>query len=112
MNDIELGWLAGIFEGEGCLSLRRDHRRPGRRYWHARVAMSDQDVIRRLHEVAGIGTMYGPHYRQDRPGNKPMWEWRVGRQEDVVNLCALLISHMGERRAEKMSKCIEDMENS
>ena len=108
MNDIELGWLAGIFDGEGCLSLART---TGKRIdrWVASVAMSDEDVVLTFLQRVGIGTVTGPYTRSDKPNNKPLWKWQIAAQEDVLNFCALLGPHMGTRRMAKMLNCMGDL---
>ena len=108
VNDIELGWLAGVFEGEGCLSLARTYGKRIDRWW-AGVVMSDEDVMHRFHQLIGVGTITGPYTRTNRPTDKPLWKWQIAAQEDVLNFCALMQPYMGERRAAKMAECIGDL---
>src|ERR1019366_4149673 len=101
----ELAWCAALFEGEGCLSRHR-------LAWQVVIKMSDEDVVRKLHSLMGIGNIYARQSRQpcaDGTARKPTWEWYIGSQEDVLNFCALLAPHMGERRAAKMADCIADL---
>jgi hypothetical protein len=105
MTDYELGWLAGIFEGEGCVSVTNTSG-PSRkqRQWSAIVNMTDEDVVRRFHRTVGIGSVRPePH-----PPHKTSWRWKIARQEDVLNFCALLGPHMGTRRMAKMLTCLSD----
>ena len=106
ITELELGWLAGIFDGEGCVSVtntaglsRKQHQ------WSAIVNMTDEDVVRRFHSIIGIGNVRPePH-----PPHKTSWRWKIAGREDVLNFCALLQPHMGERRAAKMAACLSDL---
>ena len=102
ITDAEVGWLAGIFEGEGTITYRQ----PNRHEWALRVSMSDEDVVRRFHRLIGIGNVTGPYvYNQ----HKPLWAWRSAAVEDVLNAVALLAPLMGDRRAAKMGECVSDL---
>lgn len=92
MTDVEIAWFAGIFEGEGCIATTRS------KYPWLQVAMSDEDVIRRLHSVSGCGTVRA---LATRPGYKPMWEWRAGKRTDVARLLCAMAPLLGERRRAK-----------
>jgi hypothetical protein len=107
MTDGDVRWLAGIFEGEGCLSFSRPRRSQPTGYWQAGVSMTDEDVVRKFHQIIGIGHLYDE--QPQRAGNKLAWKWYIGRQEDVLNFCALMQPYMGERRAAKMAECIGDL---
>lgn len=101
MTDIELGFLAGIFEGEGSLFVSMHHGQ-----WMARVAMADEDVVRNFHQRIGIGNVTGPVVRTTR---KDMWRWQIGKQEDLLNFVALFTPLMGTRRADRMTECLNDL---
>jgi hypothetical protein len=77
------------------------------------LAMCDEDVVRKFHARVGIGTIGEPRRhggpRVDGGLRKLAWEWRIGAQEDVLNLCALLAPLMGTRRANKMTECFSDL---
>ena len=105
MTATELGWLAGIFEGEGSLYFNVNKRSTG--HWRAVIAMSDEDVIRRFHQLVGVGSVVSRCARVE--GYKAQWTWQISAQEDVLNFCGLLAPHMGERRLAKMSVCINDL---
>ena len=111
----ELAWCAALFEGEGSLFFVWQHELHASKYcrWEAVVSMTDEDAVRRMHHFMGIGNVTGPHqrngYRLDGTLRKASWEWRVTKQEDLLNLCALLHPLMCERRAAKMSDCLADL---
>lgn len=95
---LDLAWLAGIIEGEGCLSPC------GPNSWRVGVKMTDEDVVRRVADVAGVGRVAGPY--EPRNGNKPQWTWTVSKSSDVVGLLATLWPFFGERRRERAGEIL------
>jgi len=92
-----LAWLAGLLEGEGSFVV--NDTRP-----QITVDMTDEDVIRRCHEIAGVGHVYGPYARQRSTTGprKDLWSWRVSQQLHTYALMVALYPWMGQRRQEKM----------
>lgn len=67
-TDIELGWLCGIIDGEGCVYI---YRRGGKRVDYKagiRIAMCCFDTIERISEL--LYRMEIPHYVTAYKGNK------------------------------------------
>lgn len=58
--------------------------------------MCDEDVIRRAHEIAGVGHVYKGALTT---GGKRVWIWRVLRYEDTGPLLKRMLPHLGERRS-------------
>jgi len=89
----QLAWVAGVFEGEG--TIVRDGSRT-----RLQVGMADEDVVRRLAEASGMGTVSGPHKSFGPKGTdyQPRWRWSVARQSEVYALLAALWPWLGERR--------------
>jgi hypothetical protein len=80
-----VGWLAGLFEGEGSIGIRR---RPHRRVQIvATVAMTDLDVLERVLEWSGLGFIRGPYRTTSKPNSpnwKPLWVWTISKSSDSV----------------------------
>ena len=97
MTPQELGWVAGILEGEGCFTPSRQ-RSGDKTYVYARIQlnMTDEDVMIRFHETVGIGRLSGPHYYKN-PNWKPRWTWRVSNG-DAKDLMREIRPLMGARR--------------
>jgi len=90
MLPIERAWLAGIVEGEGTFG------RTGRPGGQIRVVMTDQDVVRRLQSLTGLGLV---HNRGRRAAHhKTVWEWAVTRRENVCTLALELAPLLLMRR--------------
>ena len=100
----DVGYIAGIVDGEGSLHIRRGmekkkkHRgKPGYRMSNSmrismEIAMTDEYVIRWVHEILGVGTVI----RRDVKGLtktgkkfKTQWRWRCTFR-DCYYVCKLL----------------------
>lgn len=106
MTPQQLGWVAGIVEGEGSITVHDGRRYNGNTYVYPLicVAMADEDVIRRLREWTGVGRVSGPHLPPCRAnaGHKPQWQWNVNKIAAVNALTDALLPLLGERRQEQV----------
>ena len=68
LNPSEIGYIAGLFDGEGSLHIKRapekkkKHKGEGYRMSNSmrismEIAMTDESVIRWVHEKLGVGTV-------------------------------------------------------
>lgn len=103
MKPEQLGWVAGIIEGEGSISVTAAQK-IGNVYTYPLVivGMTDEDVVRRLHEWSGIGRVTGPFCPPSRGTNKPHWCWSVNKISHVEALCAAIAPFLSERRQEQV----------
>jgi hypothetical protein len=92
-----LAWVAGLFEGEGCIG---HNRKTGQ--WQLIVASTDEDVLQRAHMLTGVGTLRGPIDR----GHKPHWIWNVTSRAQVYALLAALYPWFGKRRQARVIECL------
>lgn len=92
----ELYWLAGIFEGEGYFGLEK-----GRRL-NTAVMMTDKDVVDRVHDILGFGI----RGERSLPSGKTAYRWSSNAQPYVAGLMMTLFPLMGERRQEKIIRCL------
>lgn len=84
----ELGYVAGIIDGEGCIRLPRFYQPD------VKVKMTDLDVLERCRATTGVGRISGPYTPE---GCKPQWTWYVcGR--DAAALLMTIYPLLGERR--------------
>lgn len=96
MNDVDLGWVAGLIEGEGTI------------YWDGKnirlaVGMVDEDVIHRLHQVTGIGYVH----LEKRPDPKQdLFKWIVSGIKAAAFL-QIVYPLLGERRQAKITEVTE-----
>lgn len=104
MDDREIAWAGGLWEGEGCFSIRHaPNRNPSKQGWvsaNAVIQMTDEDTIRRLARImdgAGlVARVEGPILH--RGNRQPTWRWRLNGFERVQALIAMLWPWLGVRR--------------
>jgi len=77
-DGVDLGYLAGLVDGEGSIRARR-----GRPF--VAVYNTDAGIIRWL-----IGNVGGHAAAHDKRGRRPCWAWRVSGARDVFALCRAL----------------------
>lgn len=104
ISDIDLAWLAGLFEGEGCIGLCHQGRPT------LQIGMTDQDVVRRAHTVAGVGKVREKALLH-RSG-KRFWVWSVGRCDEAASLLELLLPMLGQRRSKRAREVLESYRNA
>jgi hypothetical protein len=81
----QLAWAAGFFDGEGCVSVRRD-KRPGRKpALHLDIEQTDERPLRRFH--AAVEFKGSISLRPQRaPTRKPLYRLYMGRKAKVVQV--------------------------
>lgn len=98
MNDLERGYVAGLFEGEGSVSQRSTHQP------YLQVAMTDLGPLRELYRICG-GKLYGPYVRE-RPNCKPVYHWRLNGWEAVEWLYGQIGDLLSTRRGERFDEIL------
>ncbi len=99
MNEIEIAWLAGLFEGEGHIGFS------GKYSVNLSINMTDEDVIEKCFKLASVGRRHGP-YRLNKPNQKPMWSWIVAKEGEVRELLPLLLPWLSKRRTERADEAM------
>jgi hypothetical protein len=92
----EIAWAAGLFEGEGCISLVDKH--GGRFYIVLELSSTDEDVVRRFHRIIACGAVTGP-YSGKGDNRKDFFKWRSSAAKDIALATDLLLPLMCSRRA-------------
>ena len=111
MSDLELGWVAGILEGEGCFFVTTRKTAKYGPYVYARVmvCMTDRDIIERLQHVTGVGVLERVRQRKD-PKHKPISQWIVCRNQEAIELMVAVYPHMGTRRQARIREVLAQVE--
>ena len=82
LRETDVAYLAGLFDGEGSVYYKKTkqirHKRPGKpthNIWVIRmeIAMTDESIIRWVHEFTGCGSS---GERKVRKGRKRQWRFR------------------------------------
>lgn len=102
VSDVDLAWVSGLFEGEGCVGWI-DTRRRGNNAGYVTIAMVDKDIIDRVERVTGIGR----RFEQKLKSGKTLYQWRVNKQEDVVAFLTKILPFMGQRRTARIKEVMD-----
>ena len=104
LSESDIAYIAGLFDGEGSIHIKRGvenkkkhNGKPGRRVSNSmrismEITMTDQSVLRWLHEVLGVGTLNKkPRKGRRKDGTKYLmqYRWRCTFR-DAYYVCRLL----------------------
>lgn len=92
LTDLEVGWLAGIFEGEGSAGAYG-------RSVEAQISMTDRDVIERVQRL--FPSPQGVTVRRRLSRHKLMYTWRLRRREDVAAFLRTILPLLAARRTKQ-----------
>jgi hypothetical protein len=92
-SETEVAWAAGLFEGEGTVSVSGAWKRA-----RLQMKMTDEDVIRRFCRIVG-GRVHGPMTYDQSDGSirRPFWMWTTA-QGEAGTVAGLLWPWLGVRR--------------
>lgn len=97
----DLDWLAGLWEGEGCVNYNKFSHLKAR----ARLAMCDRDVITHARLLLGnIGTINATKSR--RENEKDVWGWHVSSKNDLLCLVSSIKHRLFSRRYDKINELL------
>jgi hypothetical protein len=108
ISNIDLAWLAGLLEGEGSFMVHRD---PATETQRARIIiriavhMTDRDVVERVRDIVGLGTVL--RRPPGKPHHKETFRWAISAKAPTLKLMRLLRPHMGERRVAQIDACLQ-----
>ena len=99
ISDTDIAFIAGLFDGEGCITYKqymrkRKHNKKAYPTWSIRMemAMTDESVLRWVHEVLGVGTVVRkPRKGLRKDGTKYLmqYKWRCTFR-DAYKICRLI----------------------
>jgi hypothetical protein len=92
---LKLAWAAGLYEGEGSLSVwvRKD----GVTVPKMQMRSTDEDVVRRFATIMGRGAVTGPHF-DGNPKHRPIWRWQLSSWPYVEAVTDSFWPYLGRRR--------------
>jgi len=100
VNDTDVAYIAGLFDGEGCVSYKqymrkRPHNKKPYPTWQIRleIAMTDKSILIWVNEMLGVGTVGEKKYKTKyTKGWKKQWRWRCSHR-DAFKVCCLLFPY-------------------
>lgn len=92
MTPLEPQYLAGLFDGEGCVSLAR-----GRGNWirQLHVGITWQPTVEQIKQQYG-GNIYTPNKQKD--SHKQTHTWIVTRKRDIVKFLGDILPYLHEKK--------------
>lgn len=104
MKAEELYWIAGIFEGEGCLSVGNSKRGVGS--INAAVGMTDKDIVDRFENLCP-----GLRYERRQDSNwKTLYIWQVNGK-NAYEFIKMIYPLLGKRRQARARELFEIFES-
>lgn len=102
MNEIEIAWLAGLLEGEGCFYSQGRSNGCG-----LILGMTDKDVVEKAANLVGgkVRTK-----SEKRPNHKPAWAFHL-TGDTAVSVMKQVLPYMGQRRSQKIKEVLEKAAN-
>ena len=120
MNEVDMAYIAGLFDGEGSINFRRaiekkkKHKgKPGYRTSNSmrismEITMTDYSVLVWVHEVLGVGTLRPKTVKGLRKDGTPylkQYKWRCVFRDAYLVSCALFpYAHV---KLDKIQKVID-----
>ena len=99
MRDTDIAYLAGLFDGEACFSIKKRMKKRGpelKAYptWDIRIEinMTDQSIIRWVNEVLGCGSFSKKPPGKGQLGRKMQYRWRCSHR-DAFYVCCLIFPY-------------------
>jgi len=88
----EIGWLAGIFDGEGWVGVYRSGKSYGA---YLGVSNTDREMITRIFRLVGNrGRIYDKMPKNYPDHWAPYYEWRCHKRDDILAILTVLQPHL------------------
>lgn len=102
MTDIDAAWLAGLLEGEGYFQITKP--RPNNpTQVLIRLSMTDKDVVEKASKLLNVPI----NCKAKTTARKTIYSISLSRKDDVEKVLLQILPHMGSRRSERITECLE-----
>src|SRR5712692_9343337 len=103
LTDHEIGWLAGIMDGEGCIGVYRNKRNgiPANHQLRLSVSNTDPLMIYELKRLCGGRTRMAA--RKANPNWHSSWLWDLGGRRAITLLRTLAPYHISKREQAQLA---------
>lgn len=102
MKELTLAYLAGLFDGEGCVSITT-HRRNETIYYTKTLIFTQGD--REYCELFKIELGVGRIYERKRKVNKTVYDWRANGKDALI-AAQILLPYLRIKRLEVINKIL------
>lgn len=94
-------WAAGLFEGEGSITLRQHKRGTMRRLT---LSMTDFDVVEKFAEVVGCGQIHPRKAQRDHWS--PSLSWTCTDWKEIQRILKKFLPYLGERKTHEAKELL------
>lgn len=91
---IDRAWAAGLFEGEGCITMTGKLKSP-----RLKLQMTDFDIVRRFKRIVKCGNLCLAKFKNRK--YKVQLVWFTGRKATVAKVLEMLMPYFGLRRRKR-----------
>lgn len=108
LTEFQVGWVVGIYEGEGNLSLNRNVKgdKLYGRYWRVRVVMTDRDILDRLQCLLG-GRVRLEKRNFRSSAHREAYVWDAGGTERAFEILVMIYPYLSRRRQDQIVAGLE-----
>jgi len=100
LSQLDLGWIVGFLEGEGCFSLHKPYAHLKLCYFRITASQKSKGPLVHLQSLVG-GNLYRRKYTaKDYYG----WHWALTKVADVKTLSKLICPLMSKRRQRQIRR--------
>ena len=101
MNNTEIAWAAGFFDGEGCSSSRANGR-GSRNHPSLHVSQNNRDTLERFQAaVGGVGAIY-------ERNNGRHFDWQAQTKESTKKAMEALWPYLGQHKKNQYMNAMLD----
>jgi hypothetical protein len=94
----EVGWLAGLYEGEGCLGPLPQGG------WELVIVSTDLDVLLRVWAMTGLGRI--GETPRGAPHHKQVWRWKTAARDSVIEVLTVIEPMLLARRRQRVHEAL------
>jgi hypothetical protein len=107
-NDFaEIGWAAGLYEGEGSFYFNRNDNSI-----YLRIGMTDRWPLDRFRQIVGAGSVCGPYGPySDHPHWSPQWAYSCNGWQNCAQVVNLVWDFLSPRRQKQIEIAVERYRN-
>lgn len=100
----EIAWAAGLFEGEGTITIKQEKRdrKPRPRL---ELQMTDSDVVFKFKKILKAG--HAKLRKKRTKSGKKVFRWYVIRKDDIQRILKSFIPYLGIRRKSRAKKALK-----
>jgi hypothetical protein len=105
MKETDAAYIAGLFDADGCATYKKylcadkrykDEEGKIKKYWmwniDLEISMTNQSIIRWVHEVLGVGHVRKKPPHKTSMGKKMQYRWRCSHR-DAYKVCCMMFPY-------------------